>query len=88
MEAEICTLQKRLEERNGQLQASSSTAEKVPLTSYLLDFTFRLPLRFRDLNHAVNYNFELKHCSVLEFLPPLNEWLIWHFILFFCVHLI
>lgn len=33
MEEEIARLQGRLEERNGQLQASASTAEKVPLMS-------------------------------------------------------
>ena len=31
MEEEISTLQERLEERNGQLQASASTADKVPI---------------------------------------------------------
>lgn len=30
MEEEICRLQRSLEERSGQLQASASTAEKVP----------------------------------------------------------
>ncbi len=33
MEEELGTLQMRLEERNAQLQASASTAEKVPLIS-------------------------------------------------------
>jgi hypothetical protein len=31
MEVEISRLQERLEEKNGQLQVTASTAEKVPL---------------------------------------------------------
>lgn len=38
MEEEIFRLQTRLEERNGQLQASASAAEKVPPTSQFLNF--------------------------------------------------
>jgi hypothetical protein len=46
MEEEISRLQERMEERNGQLLASSSTADKVPLNGPPFDFTFYWPLTF------------------------------------------
>lgn len=38
MEEEISRLQERLEERNGQLQVSASTADKVPINVPPFDF--------------------------------------------------
>lgn len=64
MEKEICTLQKRLEERNGQLQTSASTADKVYLKpkSHLFNlFYFGCLFEFSDLGHAFDYNLKFKH---------------------------
>ena len=46
MEEEIGSLQKRLEERNAQLQASATTAEKVPLIYHSFLILFLLALTF------------------------------------------